>query len=335
MLRSTGGAIVSRSGINLGVVMDPIETIKPVKDSTLAMLLAAQRRDWSLWYMNLEDLRLENGVARAHMRELVVRDDLKSWYSIGEEREAPLSELQILLMRKDPPFNMEYIYATYVLEIAERQGVLVSNPPQALRDINEKAATAWFPELCPATLITRSMPEIRRFIAQHKKIVVKPLDGMGGKSIFVVSQNDPNTGVVLETLTDFGSRFAMAQAFVPEIDAGDKRILLVDGQPVPYALARIPKEGESRGNLAAGATAEGRPLSDSDLRIATAIGPAMVERGLLFVGLDVIGSSLTEINVTSPTCIRELDAAYGLDIAGQLMDCIESKLTSQLEHGTT
>lgn len=317
---------MSRSGVNLGVVMDPIEAIKPVKDSTLAMLLAAQRRDWNLWYMNLDDLRLEKGVALARMRELTVRDDPKDWYSIGDGRDTALTDLDIVLMRKDPPFDMEYIYATYILEIAEKHGVLVGNPPRALRDINEKAATSWFPQLCPATLITRSMPQMRRFLSQHHKIVVKPLDGMGGKSIFVLSEDDPNTGVVLETLTDYGSRFAMAQAFIPDITAGDKRILLVDGQPAPYALARIPKKGESRGNLAAGASAVAQPLSDSDRKIAKAIGPAMVERGLLFVGLDVIGAYLTEINVTSPTCIRELDAAFGLDIASDYMTALEKRL---------
>ncbi|MDH3647124.1 MAG: glutathione synthase [Gammaproteobacteria bacterium] len=317
---------MSRSGINLGVVMDPIENIKPVKDTTLAMLLAAQRRDWALWYMNLGDIRLENGSAIAHMCELTVRDDLDDWYAIGDKRETTLTDLDIVLMRKDPPFDMEYIYATYILEIAEKSGVLVGNPPQALRDINEKTSTAWFPDLCPATLVSRSMSEMRRFATLHKKIVVKPLDGMGGKSIFVVADDDPNINVVLETLTDFGSRFAMAQAFVPEITAGDKRILLVDGVAVPYSLARIPKKGENRGNLAAGATAKGMPLSDSDRKIAQAIGPAMVERGLLFVGIDVIGEALTEINVTSPTCIRELDAEFDLDIAGDYMKALAKRL---------
>ena len=319
---------MSRPRISLGVVMDPIESIKPVKDSTLAMLLAAKRRNWDLWYLNMADLRVENGIALGRMRELSVRDDLRDWYSIGAEREAALTDLNIVLMRKDPPFNMEYIYATYILELAEKKGLLVSNPPQALRDTNEKAAITWFPELCPATLITRSMSEMRRFAKQHHKIVVKPLDGMGGKSIFVVSQDDPNSGVVFETLTDSGNRFAMAQAFVPDISAGDKRILLVDGQPVPYALARIPKKGENRGNLAAGATAKGQPLSDIDLQIAHTIGPAMVERGLLFVGIDVIGAALTEINVTSPTCIRELDAEFGLDIAGDYMAALEKRLSA-------
>ncbi|NNF66325.1 MAG: glutathione synthase, partial [Gammaproteobacteria bacterium] len=263
--------------------MDPIESIKPVKDSTLAMLLAAQRKDWDLWYMNLDDLRLENGIAIAQMCQVTVRDDKDDWFTLGEMIEQPLTELDIVLMRKDPPFNMEYIYVTYILEIAEKAGVLVSNPPQALRDINEKAATAWFPHLCPATLISRSMDEMRRFAKQHKKIVVKPLDGMGGKSIFAITDGDPNTNVILETLTDFGARFAMAQAFVTEISEGDKRILIVDGEAAPYTLARIPKKGENRGNLAAGATARGLPLSDSDKKIAQAIAPALVKRGLLFV----------------------------------------------------
>jgi len=317
---------VSRPGVNLGVVMDPIGDIKPVKDSTLAMLLAAQRRGWKLWYMNLDDLWLTSGVAEGRMRELAVRDDLKDWYEIGAERTAGLADLDILLMRKDPPFDMEYIYATYILEIAEKAGVVVSNPPRALRDINEKASIAWFPELSPPTLITRSMSQMRRFADSHKKVVFKPLDGMGGKSIFVMSADDPNTNVVLETLTDYGSRFAMAQGFIPEITAGDKRILLVDGVAVPYSLARIPAEGENRGNLAAGAKAVGQPLSDSDQRLAAAIGPAMVQRNLLFVGIDVIGEQLTEINITSPTCIRELDAEFGLDIGGDYMAALEKRL---------
>ncbi|MBT8136239.1 MAG: glutathione synthase [Gammaproteobacteria bacterium] len=313
--------------VQLGVVMDPIGSIKPVKDSTFAMLLAARRRGWSVWYMLPEDIWLEDGVASARMRALTVQDDLADWYDIGEERTAPLAELDIVLMRKDPPFDMEYIYATYILEIAESAGVVVSNPPQALRDINEKAAIAWFPELAPATLITRSMKQMRRFADAHGKVVFKPLDGMGGKSIFVVSAKDPNTNVILETLTDYGKRFAMAQAFVPDISAGDKRILLVDGEPVPYALARIPAAGENRGNLAAGATAVGQPLSAADIRLAEAIGPAMVERSLVFVGIDVIGDRLTEINITSPTCIRELDAEFGLDIAGDYMAALEKRLT--------
>ncbi|MBT8131380.1 MAG: glutathione synthase [Gammaproteobacteria bacterium] len=317
---------MSRAGTSVGVVMDPIEHIKPIKDTTFAMLLAAQKRGWTLWYMNLDDLRLENGVAFASMQQLIVRDNTTDWFSLGESRDCELSQLDIILMRKDPPFNMEYIYATYILELAEKAGTLIANPPQALRDINEKVATAWFPELCPPTLVSRSMAQMRRFTEQHGKAVIKPLDGMGGKSIFVVASDDPNLGVVLETLTDMGTRFAMAQAFVPEISAGDKRILLVDGKAVPYTLARIPAEGENRGNLAVGATAEGRPLSDADLAIAQAIGPAMVDRGLLFVGIDVIGSCLTEINVTSPTCIRELDALFDLDIAGDYMEALAKRL---------
>ena len=325
-MRNAGAPSVSRQDVNLGVVMDPIGAIKPVKDSTLAMLLAAQRRGWKLWYMNLGDLWLDSGVAQGRMQELTVRDDLKDWYEIGAERTAGLAGLDIILMRKDPPFDMEYIYATYILEIAAKDGVVVSNPPRALRDINEKASIAWFPELSPPTLITRSMSQMRRFADTHKKVVFKPLDGMGGKSIFVISADDPNTNVVLETLTDYGRRFAMAQGFIPEIAAGDKRILLVDGVAVPYSLARIPAKGENRGNLAAGARAVGQPLSESDQRLAAEIGPAMVQRDLLFVGIDVIGEQLTEINITSPTCIRELDAEFGLDIAGDYMAALEKRL---------
>ncbi len=309
----------------LGVVMDPIETIKPVKDSTLAMLLAAARRGWNIQYMNIGDLSVSDGRALARMRALTVRDDTGDWFEFGRERHAPLDELDIVLMRKDPPFDMEYIYTTYILEMAAAAGTLVANPAQALRDINEKAACTWFPKLCPPTLISRSMPEIRAFAAEHQRVVVKPLDGMGGKSIFVFSVGDLNTGVILETLTDHGTRFAMAQAYVPEISDGDKRILIVDGKPVDYCLARIPAAGESRGNLAVGARAEGRPLDPADRAIAGEVGAFLKNRGILFAGIDVIGDRLTEINVTSPTCIRELDREFGLDIGGDYMQALASR----------
>jgi len=230
-----------------------------------------------------------------------------------------------VLMRKDPPFDMEYVYTTYILERAEQAGVRVVNRPQALRDANEKAYTAWFPQCCPPTLMTRDMGRIRAFLAEHKKIVVKPLEGMGGLLVFVLAEGDPNTSVVLETLTQNGARLTVAQKYIPEIKDGDKRILVIDGEAVPYALARVPKPGESRGNLAAGGKGVGVPLSERDRWIVAQVAPALREKGLLFVGLDVIGDWLTEINVTSPTCVRELDAIYGLDIAGQFMDRLAKK----------
>lgn len=308
--------------VSIGVVMDPIEQINIKKDSTFAMLLAAQQRGWHTWYMNLGDLRVDNGRPLAKMREIQVRDDPSDWYTAGPAQDRDLSELDIVLMRKDPPFDMEYIYATYILDLAESAGVLVSNPPGALRDLNEKAACTRFPDLCPPTLISRSIGQMRAFLERHQRIVVKPLDGMGGKSIFVVALGDLNTNVVFETLTDHGRRFAMAQRHVAAITDGDKRVLLIDGEPVPYALARIPAAGESRGNLAAGATAEGRPLSARDREIAITVGAFLRERGVSFAGLDVIGDFLTEINITSPTCIRELDHQYDLDIAGDYMEAL-------------
>ncbi|MGD8568715.1 MAG: glutathione synthase [Gammaproteobacteria bacterium] len=312
--------------LKLGVVMDPIGSINIKKDSTFAMLLAAQARRWPVFYMELNDLSVVDGEAIASMRELNVQDDPNSWFSWqGEASQRSLNELDVILMRKDPPFNMEYIYTTYILELAERQGVTVVNRPQSLRDANEKLFTAWFPQCAAPTLVTREAKQIRHFLQQHHDIILKPLDGMGGASIFRVMDGDNNTNVIIETLTEHGRRFAMAQRFIPEISQGDKRILLVDGKPVPYALARVPAEGESRGNLAVGGKGVGVPLSDRDMWICEQVAPVLQEKGLLFVGLDVIGDYLTEINITSPTCIRELDHLYNLDIAGDLMDAIEQK----------
>jgi glutathione synthase len=245
---------------------------------------------------------------------------------LGEAETRPLSELDVVLMRKDPPFDMEYIYATYLLERAEQAGVLVVNKPQSLRDANEKMYTAWFPQCCPPTLVTRELSRLYEFLNVEKQIIVKPLDGMGGASIFRVDEGEPNTNVIFETMTRHQSRFIMAQRFLPEIRDGDKRVLLINGEPLPYALARVPAEGDSRGNLAAGATGVGVELGERERWIAAQIGPAVRDKGLLFVGLDVIGDHVTEINVTSPTCIRELDAIYGLDIGAQLMDAIETLL---------
>jgi glutathione synthase len=307
--------------------MDPIASIKPVKDSSFAMLLEAGRRGAEVHYLLQKDLKLIAGEALGQATLLTVRDDPQDWFELGQRQEIPLGELDVILMRKDPPFDMEYIYTSYILERAEVAGALIVNRPQALRDMNEKAYTAWFAECAPTTLITRSMTEMKAFLRDYGRIVVKPLDGMGGKSIFVVATGDNNANVIFETLTDNGSRFAMAQTYIPEIRDGDKRILLVDGEAVPYALARIPSADDNRGNLVMGATGEGRELTERDRWICARVGPALRDRGVVFAGIDVIGDYLTEVNVTSPTGIRELDKLFGLNIAGMLFDAIEKRLS--------
>ncbi|RTR31629.1 glutathione synthase [Shewanella atlantica] len=312
--------------IKLGIVMDPISDINIKKDSSFAMLLAAQSRGYQLFYMEMQDLAMVNGEAMANMRELSVKQDPDNWFELGEPVDTPLSALDVVLMRKDPPFDTEFIYATYMLERAEEEGVLIVNKPQSLRDANEKLFTAWFSEFTPETMVTRDAKRIREFYKQKGDIILKPLDGMGGTLIFRIKAGDPNVGVIIETLTEYGQRYAMAQAFIPDITSGDKRILVVDGEPVPYSLARIPQKGETRGNLAAGGRGVAQPLSESDWAIARAIGPELKKRGLIFVGLDVIGDKLTEINVTSPTCIKEIEAAFDVDITGMLMDSIEARL---------
>ena len=313
----------------LGVVMDPIASIKYAKDSTLAMLLAAQARGFELAYLEQGDLSLRDGRAFGRVRPLTVRPDPLSWFTLGEPRTEPLANLQCILMRKDPPFDTEYIYTTYVLERAELEGALVVNRPQGLRDMNEKVYTAWFPQCCAPTLITRNLEDMFAFVREHAKIVCKPLHGMGGRSIFVVERNDKNARVVFETLTDYGQRFAIVQRYIPDIvDTGDSRVLLVDGEPVPYALARIPAGDDHRGNLAAGARGVGRPLNDRDRWLAGEIGPALAARGMLFVGLDVIGGFVTEINVTSPTGMREIMDQSGFDVAGMMIDAVERRSKS-------
>ena len=312
--------------MRLGVVMDPILSINIKKDTTFAMLLEAQSRGWELVYMEQADLYLEEGSVMATCRSLSVQRDAKQWSVLGDCGEQPLSSLDAILMRVDPPFDMNYIYTTYLLEQAEAEGVLVVNKPQSLRDANEKLFTAWFPDCCAPTLVTSQVNRIRQFLAKHEDIIIKPLDGMGGESIFRLKIADHNLGVVLETMTDYGKTLAMVQRYLPEIKQGDKRIIIINGEPVPYALARIPAEGETRGNLAAGGTGEGCELSDKDRWLCEQIGPTLVEKGLLFVGLDVIGNYVTEINVTSPTCVQELDDLFDLNISGLLMDCIEEKL---------
>jgi glutathione synthase len=308
--------------------MDPISSIKYAKDSTLAMLLAAQARGFELVYMEQSDLSLKDGRAFARVRPLSVKADPASWFTLGEPKVAALKDVvDVILMRKDPPFDMEYIYSTYMLERAEAEGVLICNRPQGLRDMNEKVYTAWFPQACAPTLITRDMADMAAFVREHGKAVCKPLHGMGGRSIFVVVADDKNMNVIFETLTNYGQQYAIVQRYIPDIvETGDSRVLLIDGEPAPYALARIPSASDNRGNLAAGAKGVGRPLNDRDRWLAAQVGPTLAARGMIFVGLDVIGGYVTEINVTSPTGIRELDKQFHIDIGDMLMAAIERRL---------
>ncbi len=310
--------------LKTGVVMDPISGIATYKDSTFAMLLEAQRRGHEIWYMEPSDLTIKDGAALGHMRPLSVRDERVDWFTLGESKNRELATLDMLLMRKDPPFNMDYVYTTYVLDLAEKSGVTVMNRPQALRDANEKCFITQFPQCCVPALITRSSGEIKAFVKEHGLSVVKPLDGMGGESIFQVQPNDPNLNVILETITAKDHQLVMVQRYIPEISEGDKRVLVVNGEPVPYALARIPGAGDFRGNLAKGGTGKGVPLSERDYWICEQVAPELTRRGIIFAGLDIIGDWLTEINVTSPTCIRELDSQYGLNIAGKMFDALEA-----------
>ncbi|WP_262071816.1 glutathione synthase [Stenotrophomonas sp. Marseille-Q5258] len=312
--------------LNVIVVMDPIADIKIAKDTTFAMLLEAQRRGHALHYVAPGGLALRDGQAVARTAPLQVRDDARDWFTLGEFSQTPFGPGQVVLMRKDPPVDAEFIYDTHVLSVAGQAGALVVNDPQGLRDFNEKLAALLFPQCCPPTLVSRRSADLKAFVLEHGQAVLKPLDGMGGRSIFRSGTGDPNLNVILETLTDGGRTLALAQKFIPDISAGDKRILLVDGEPVDYCLARIPQGDEFRGNLAAGGRGEGRPLSERDRWIAAQVGPEMKRRGMRFVGLDVIGDYLTEVNVTSPTCVRELDAQFGLNIAGLLFDAIEAGL---------
>ena len=315
--------------MKLGVIMDPVAGIKVEKDTTLALLLAAQRRGWEIYYMEMNDVYLDGNMPRARARTLTVADDVYDWYRFHHHTELALPELDAILMRKDPPFNMEYIYMTYILEHAAEQGTVVVNAPAALRDINEKASITRFPQCIPPTLISRDRQDLLVFIEQHGQVILKPLDGMGGASVFRVDREDVNTNTIIETLTRNSQRFIMAQQFLPAIKHGDKRILLIDGQPYEHALARIPKSGEIRGNLAAGGTGKGVDLSDRDDWICEQVGPQLSAMGLVFVGLDVIGDYLTEINVTSPTCVRELERVYGDDIAGRVLNCIALKVAGK------
>ena len=314
--------------LDIVVLMDPIASINIAKDSTFAMLLEAQRRGHRLHYVMPGGLSLRDGAAVARAAPLTVEDDPRQWFNLGQPSHFEFGPGQAVLMRKDPPVDAEYIHDTQILGIAQQAGALIVNDPQGLRDYNEKLAALLFPQCCPATVVTRDNAELKAFVAEHGEAVLKPLDGMGGRSIFRARAGEPNLNVILETLTDGGRQLAMAQRYLPEISEGDKRILLVDGEPIDYCLARIPQGDEFRGNLAAGGRGEARPLSERDRWIAAQVGPEMKRRGMLFVGLDVIGDYLTEVNVTSPTCIREIDAAYGTRIAGDLFDVIERRAGS-------
>jgi len=317
---------------SVAVLMDPIGNIKIAKDTTFALLLEAQRRSHRLYYMEQGDLALRDGTPWARLRPLRVQEDPADWYSLGDAQWTDLRELDIVLLRKDPPVDPQFVYDTLVMDVAQRAGVQVVNDPRALRDCNEKVFALHFPQCMAPTLVARDPIELRRFVAEHGDAVLKPLDGMGGRGIFRVQAGDKNLNSMLETLVQGdshaqGRQFTVAQKFIPQISAGDKRILMIDGEPVPYALARIPQGDEFRGNLAAGGRGEGVPLSDRDRWIAAEVGPELRRRGLRFVGLDVIGDYLTEINVTSPTCARELDKQFGLNIAGMLLDALEARPT--------
>lgn len=308
--------------LRVAIIMDPIEQIKTYKDTSFRIALEAQARGYQVLYVQLKDMFIQQGTAMARVQALTVIDQEHDYFQLGAAEIVPMGELDVIFMRKDPPFDIEFVYATHILDLAARDGALVVNRPQSLRDCSEKLFTAWFPELIPATLVSRSAEQIRAFHQQHRDIILKPLDGMGGASIFRVDESGNNLGVIIETLTANGCRFAMAQEYLPAIKEGDKRILLINGEPVPYALARVPSAGETRGNLAAGGSGRPQPLSDSDFALAHAVGPALKAKGLYLVGLDVIGDRITEINVTSPTCMREIENAYGINIAGQLFDAV-------------
>ncbi len=313
----------------VGVIMDPIESIKPHKDTSFAMMLEAQRRGAQVVYFELSDLFLDNGKPMGMAKTVVVRDQPSDYYSVEAEEIVDLGDIDVLLMRKDPPFDSEFLYATQILSLAQDSGALVVNNPQALRDYNEKLFTSYFPDHIPHTLVSNNQQRIREFHAKHQDIICKPLDGMGGASIFRVKPDGNNLGVIIETLTKLGTRYMMVQEYLPEIKEGDKRVLIVDGEVMPYCLARLPSKGETRGNLAAGGTGRPQPISDADRALANAIAPTLKAHNILFVGLDVIGSKITEINITSPTCVREIEAAFDINIMGALFDAIEKRLNNR------
>ncbi len=315
--------------VKIGVVMDPIQDIHVYKDSTLAIMLAAQARGAQLYYILSEGLLVEQAKAAAHTQAITVFDDEKNWFELGEKKLQNLAELDVILMRKDPPFDMDYIYATYILEQAEREGVLIVNKPASLRSYNEKFFVTQFPEFCPAHIVTANHDSIKAFVAQHKRCVLKPLDGMGGDRIFYVDEHERNINVIIETLTEHGKTPCMVQAFIPEITKGDKRILLVNGEPIPHVLARIPHEGDIRGNMAAGASVQVQAINAHDLKLAKTVGEKLKNLGIYFAGLDVIGDYLTEINITCPTCIRQIESETDVKIADLLLDTIDNLLQEQ------
>jgi len=310
--------------MKIGILMDPIKDINVKKDSTFAMILEAQARNYEIHYMTQNDIYIENHLPYANTRTLKVIDNSSDYYEFLSSQKIKLSDLNVILMRKNPPFDMEYIMDTYILDMAKQQGTLIVNSPQALRDANEKFFTEAFPEFSPKCVISRNPEHIKKFAITLDRVIIKPMDGMGGSSIFQTSKNDKNLNVIIETVTNEGTRTTIAQEYIPEITEGDKRILIINGKPVPYALARIPSNDDFRGNLAKGGTGVGKPLTDDDYKICEVVGPKLKEMGIIFAGIDVIGKHLTEVNVTSPTCIRELDKLYNLNIAGQLFDEIEN-----------
>jgi glutathione synthase len=314
--------------MKLAFVADPLDSFKIYKDTTFAIMREAAARGHALYVLEQEDIAWHRGAVHGSARRIHLTGEKPGWYRVEAPAVAPLRGFDAVLMRKDPPFDMEYVYSTYLLELAEAEGARVFNRPRAIRDWNEKMAVARFPQFTPPTLATRHEPLIREFLAEHRDVILKPLDGMGGASVFRARNDDPNVNVIIETVTHFGRRTIMAQRFIPEIRDGDKRVLLIGGKPVPHALARIPKPGETRGNLAAGATGVARPLTARDREIAEALGPALQKEGLLLVGLDVIGDWLTEVNVTSPTCFQEITEQSGFNVAGMFMDALERDLAS-------
>lgn len=315
--------------IKMAVLMDPIQTILPKKDTTLRLMLEAQKIGFELYYLEYKDLFLSKGQCFALAKPIQVKESLTEWWSFEEAKECPINIFDVLLMRQDPPVNMNYIYTTHLLEKAEQEGVLIINRPQALRDANEKLYTTWFSEFMPESLVTANMAKLKTFAQNQEKVVFKPLHGMAGQKVFQCDRHDPNLSVVIETLTESGSELCMAQKFIKEISLGDKRILIIDGNPIPYALARIPQVGDFRGNLARGAKAMGIELTDRDRELCEGVGPELKKKGIFFAGIDVIGDYLTEINITSPTCVREIEAAFNINIAGQFFDRLLEKLNQR------
>ena len=310
--------------MKIGFITDPLDSLKIKKDSTYAMMAEAARRDHALYVMQQDDLVWKLGHVYAAMSQITLRKGTGHWYALDPASETRLSDLDCVIMRKDPPFDVEYVTSTWLLEQAQREGARIFNDPRALRDHSEKLAIAQYPQFLAPTLVARSSQQLHGFIDEHADVILKPLGGMGGQSIFRVTDCDPNRNVIVETLSDNGRRSVMAQRYIAQIRDGDKRVLLIGGRPVPYCLARIPKPGESRGNLAAGGTGVARPLTARDLEIANALGPELARRGLLLVGLDVIGEYLTEINVTSPTCFQEITDQSGFNVAGMFMDELQA-----------